>query len=35
MINNNTLSEIGDVLVIYSQVIVNADINISSFTDVT
>lgn len=35
MINNNTLSEIGDVLVIYSQVIVNADINISSFNDVT
>jgi hypothetical protein len=33
MIVNNTLSEIGDVLIIYSQVIVNASISISSYSD--
>jgi hypothetical protein len=33
MITNNTLSEIGDVLIIYSQVIVNALISISSYND--
>lgn len=34
MIINNTLTEIGDVLLVYSQVIVNASISISSFDDI-
>lgn len=35
MVNGNTLSEIGDVLNIYSQVVVNASIDLSGFTDET
>jgi len=33
MITNNSLSEIGDVLLIYSQTVVNGNINLTSFTD--
>lgn len=33
MIINNTLTEIGDVLIIYSQVVVSASLNITSFTE--